>query len=96
MNIIVILDLWDIKIGLKYCHGNVSTFQGFTNECIDIYMYIPLTLEQHGFELYGFIYRQIFFQYILQYSTICCLLNPQMNCRYGRPTLKLYANFDCL
>ena len=39
MNIIVILDLWDIKIGLKYCHGYVSTFQGFTNECVYIYIY---------------------------------------------------------
>ena len=95
MNIIVILDLWSIKVDLKYCHGNVSTFQGVTNEYIytHTYIYIPLTLEQHGFELYGFIYRPVFS--ILQYSTVCCLLNPQMNCRYGRPTLKLYAYFEC-
>ena len=37
---IIILDLWDIKIDLKYCHGNVSTFQGFTNEYIYIYTHI--------------------------------------------------------
>ena len=39
MNIIVILDLWGIKIDLKYCHGNVSTFQGFTNEYIYIHIF---------------------------------------------------------
>ena len=38
----------------------MSTPQGFTND----YIYIQLTLEQHGFELCGSIYRQIVFQCI--------------------------------
>ena len=37
-----------------------------------ILYYIQLALEQHGFELQGATYKQIFFnKYILQFYTIC-------------------------
>ena len=47
---------------------------------------MQLILEQHGSELHGATYMQIFFcQYVLQYYTIC---------GYGAPTVKLYVDFQ--